>query len=210
MAGRSLSPDRILTSATTLMRRHGVQAVTIRGLAESLDVTPMAIYRHFDNKEALLGALLDKFLSDADLLPAATLHWDEWLLQVGRNMCGALVAEPDWMVLLSSSGMHVRLGTLEVLAACREVMEPAGFSTDDVLHAFFAMAQISIGAACIETRLNKMDLDQDFAIADPALESRVTRAAASPAVLRTHHGVERSLQFLVTALRGCLPQNAPV
>jgi len=53
-----LRRDRILAEASDLFLSHGVGGVTMRGLASRMKVTPMALYRHFDSREALLNAIV--------------------------------------------------------------------------------------------------------------------------------------------------------
>lgn len=53
-----LRRDRILAEASDLFLTHGVGGVTMRGLASRMKVTPMALYRHFDSREALLNAIV--------------------------------------------------------------------------------------------------------------------------------------------------------
>jgi len=50
--------ERILASARALYLEGGVQAVTMRAVAERVGVTATALYRHFDNKEDLLTELI--------------------------------------------------------------------------------------------------------------------------------------------------------
>ncbi len=203
MAKRTLSRDGILTKAAALMKQRGVQAVTIRGLAEVLNVTPMAIYKHFDNKDDLLSALLDRFISDADVLPKTRLSWDLWLQHVGKAMWNALTREPDWMALVAAA--RIRIGGAEVLAACLDVMEAAGFSTEDAMESFFSLAHISIGAACLESRASRMDLSRPFDESNPKIVQRIIRNVKSPELLREVHQVERSIHLLVLGLRSRLP-----
>lgn len=50
---------KILRAAHRLFDREGADAVTMRRVAERVGITPMAIYRHFPNREALLKRLSD-------------------------------------------------------------------------------------------------------------------------------------------------------
>lgn len=59
MAG-TLARDRILAEASDLFLAGGAAGVTMRGLAARMGVTPMALYRHFDNRDDLLLALLEE------------------------------------------------------------------------------------------------------------------------------------------------------
>jgi AcrR family transcriptional regulator len=52
--------ERIAASARRLLDRGGAEAVTMRRVAKDVGVTPMAIYRHYPNRTALLNTLADK------------------------------------------------------------------------------------------------------------------------------------------------------
>jgi len=47
----------MLVEAVKTIQRRGVDALTLRGVGEKLGVSRTALYRHFANKEALLGAV---------------------------------------------------------------------------------------------------------------------------------------------------------
>jgi AcrR family transcriptional regulator len=55
-----LRRERILAEASDLFLAHGVGGVTMRGLAARMKVTPMALYRHFDNRDELLNAIVEE------------------------------------------------------------------------------------------------------------------------------------------------------
>jgi AcrR family transcriptional regulator len=54
------TPDKILSAASRLLSRHGAEAVTMRRVAHAVGITPMAIYRHFPDRDALLNALANQ------------------------------------------------------------------------------------------------------------------------------------------------------
>ena len=58
MAARS-TRQKILGAARKLFEREGAGAVSMRRVAEAVGITPMAIYRHFSNREALLKRISD-------------------------------------------------------------------------------------------------------------------------------------------------------
>lgn len=79
----TLGRDRILAEARDLFLEHGAGGVTMRGVAARIGVTPMALYRHFDNRDELLTAIVahghETFLrylnrSLAEPTPAARLR----------------------------------------------------------------------------------------------------------------------------------------
>jgi AcrR family transcriptional regulator len=61
--------ERILAAARALFEREGAQAVSMRRIADAIGLTPMAIYRHFHNREALLKRISD------DSFDEIARHW---------------------------------------------------------------------------------------------------------------------------------------
>ncbi len=56
----NLARARILAEAGDVFVAHGTGGVTMRGLAARMGVTPMALYRHFENRDDLLKALVEE------------------------------------------------------------------------------------------------------------------------------------------------------
>jgi AcrR family transcriptional regulator len=52
--------ERIRRVALRLLEKKGPEAVTMRRVARSIGITPMAIYHHFVTREALLRAVVDR------------------------------------------------------------------------------------------------------------------------------------------------------
>jgi AcrR family transcriptional regulator len=50
--------DRILAAARKAFERRGLEGLSLREVAAKVGITPMAIYRHFKSKEALVDALV--------------------------------------------------------------------------------------------------------------------------------------------------------
>lgn len=57
---RLTTSEKILRAALKLFEREGAGAVSMRRVADAVGITPMAIYRHFPNHEALLKRLSDE------------------------------------------------------------------------------------------------------------------------------------------------------
>lgn len=56
----SATSGRILAAARRLLNREGTEAVTMRRVAKAVGITPMAIYRHYRGRTALLNALANE------------------------------------------------------------------------------------------------------------------------------------------------------
>lgn len=56
--------QRILTAAAELVAQHGYHDVGMADIGAAAGVTGSAIYRHFDNKSAVLVAMFDRVIDD--------------------------------------------------------------------------------------------------------------------------------------------------
>ena len=54
-----LTRERVLSTAVELADAHGIEAVTMRRLADELGVEAMSLYHHLPNKEAVLNGVVD-------------------------------------------------------------------------------------------------------------------------------------------------------
>lgn len=59
MATKSTA-EKIAVAARRILNREGIEAVTMRRVAETVGVTPMAVYRHYAGRGGLLNALADQ------------------------------------------------------------------------------------------------------------------------------------------------------
>jgi AcrR family transcriptional regulator len=66
-ASERLDRDEVLSTALAIADTDGLDAVTLRRVAAAWNVTPMALYWHFKDKDALLDALVERILSEVDL-----------------------------------------------------------------------------------------------------------------------------------------------
>ena len=51
--------DRITRIALDILKKEGPSAVSMRRIARAVGITPMAIYHHFHNRDALLNSITD-------------------------------------------------------------------------------------------------------------------------------------------------------
>jgi len=75
--------ERIAEEALKILEKEGEDAVSMRRVAQAVGITPMAIYHHFPNREALLNFITDrefaKFLGYIQARPMRG-SMESWLL----------------------------------------------------------------------------------------------------------------------------------
>ncbi|GGV22265.1 TetR family transcriptional regulator [Kitasatospora herbaricolor] len=118
-----LSRDRVLRAAVALADATGIEALSMRRLAQELGVVPMALYKHVANKEELLDGMVDAVVGGihppdpgADwraavrgrvLAAREALRSHPWAAQVIRSRSGptpALLAHMDAVIGLFRTG----------------------------------------------------------------------------------------------------------
>lgn len=75
--------DEILATGLALADEAGLGAVTMRAVAARLGITPMALYRHVADKDALLDGVLESVVTEIEL-PDTSLAWDERLMRLAQ------------------------------------------------------------------------------------------------------------------------------
>jgi AcrR family transcriptional regulator len=63
MKGSNL-PSTILVSGRRILENNGPDSVTMRRIAKAVGVTPMAIYRHYRDRDSVLNAIADQGFKD--------------------------------------------------------------------------------------------------------------------------------------------------
>ena len=89
--------DRLLDAAKTIFAREGLDGLTVRNVATSAELSPMAMYRHFKDKDALLDALmLDGFKAWEDIVSAIKTRSPlRWLERLGESYLGFALDDPN-------------------------------------------------------------------------------------------------------------------
>ncbi|MGW4205657.1 TetR/AcrR family transcriptional regulator [Streptomyces sp. NPDC004726] len=118
----TLSRDKILDAAVEVLGRDGLDGVTMRSVANALDVNAMSLYRHFRSKGELLLAVLDRLLARIEL-PPQDMRPAEALRSVMRAHYELLVRYP---------GLH--------LVAPTDIPTPAQLRTSERVFAILLAA----------------------------------------------------------------------
>ncbi|HEY3961835.1 MAG TPA: TetR/AcrR family transcriptional regulator [Gaiellaceae bacterium] len=93
---RALDRDAVVSAALRVLDAEGLDAVTIRRVAEELGTSGTALYTYVRDKDDLVDLLLDRVLGETDLSSISpTLPWQEQVREIGREMRRVLGAHRD-------------------------------------------------------------------------------------------------------------------
>ena len=139
-----LSSDRILAAALEIADREGLDALSMRRLAQALDVWPMSVYRYFQDKDALLDAMA----AGAAGRTRALSPGDSWQEQIRALLSGAQEA------LAGAAGLGNRLPrafldpqALDLSETGLRILASAGFSPSEAARAWRALWSYTFGFA---------------------------------------------------------------
>jgi TetR/AcrR family tetracycline transcriptional repressor len=127
-----LSKSVVVDRALALADAHGLEALTIRRLAQDLGVTPMALYWHFRSKEELLAALGDRVWTEIDVNLDPEADWTAQLRGLMESLVGMLRAHPSASSLLMAGEKLHGEASMEATETALEVLQRGGF---DAQHA---------------------------------------------------------------------------
>jgi AcrR family transcriptional regulator len=138
-----LSKQRVLRAAVALADAGGVEALSMRKLAQQLGVVPMALYKHVANKDELLDGMVDVVVGEID----PPLSGTDWKTAIRRRVLSArsaLLRHP-WASRVIESRATATPTVLQYMDSMIGIFRAGGFSIDLTHHAMHAMGSRLLG-----------------------------------------------------------------
>ena len=149
-----LSRERVVRAAIAHADAVGLEALSMRKLAEELGVVPMALYRHVANKDDLIDGMVDVVFSEIGL-PSGGADWKSAMRRRGISLRDVL-ARHRWAIGLLESRTNPGPANLRHHDAVLGSLRAAGFSVEMAAHAYSVLDGYIYGFA-----LTKMNLPFD-------------------------------------------------
>jgi TetR/AcrR family transcriptional regulator, tetracycline repressor protein len=124
-----LSKDAVTGRALKLADADGLDALTIRKLAQDLGVTPMALYWHFRSKEDLLEGMGERVWNEVDMNVDPAAPWPDQLRAMLESLVGVLRAHPSASQLLLVAEKRNE-GALRAAEITLSLLRGAGFDPE--------------------------------------------------------------------------------
>lgn len=149
-AREPLSRERVLTAGVELADSDGLDAVTMRGLAETLGVEAMSLYYHVANKEALLDGIAEMVVAEivaevADHPPATGP--DDWKGALRSRILTArdVMLRHKWAPWVLETRTTMNPAVLHYYHGVLELFRVGGMSWDLTHHALHALGSRALG-----------------------------------------------------------------
>jgi AcrR family transcriptional regulator len=138
--------DRIARSALEIVDRDGLDALSMRGLADELGIGKMTLYGHVRDKGELLAAVVDAAVEDAELPPRPRGPWQEQIRALFEAAHANLTAHPA-LVQIRFSQPVLRPEALRFGEEGMAILEDAGFEPAEAARAFRLLFTFTFGFA---------------------------------------------------------------
>ncbi|RSD13163.1 TetR/AcrR family transcriptional regulator [Amycolatopsis eburnea] len=144
----SLNRRLILDAVAATVAEKGVDAVTMRAIATDLKVDPMALYRHFRDKDALLAAFVDDVFAEIGPPEQSGV---EGAKELARQYFRVLVAHPG---LVNITLEHALDSPHQLLMGERiyRGMLDAGYDIETAVMVFSGLQRFVLGSALMYPR----------------------------------------------------------
>jgi AcrR family transcriptional regulator len=163
-----LSTERVLDAAVALAVRDGIEALSMRRLADALGVAVMTLYHYVPNKEALLDRMVDAVFGEIEL-PTTDVDWRTAMRRRALSTRETLNRH-RWAIGLMESRTTPGPNSLRLHDAVLGVLREAGFSVEQTIQAYSVQDAYIYGFALQEKSLPFADARGAAAVAAAQVE----------------------------------------
>jgi AcrR family transcriptional regulator len=134
-----LNREKIVAAAIQIADDQGLDAVSLRNIAKKLDVHVTSLYNHIPSKDAVLEAMIDSLVAEAEL-PVGSITWQDWVRRFAFAMRASANRHPGAFQLFlrrPAQGMPA----LESLESAAAAFRSDGF---DAVATFCAIKAVNV------------------------------------------------------------------
>lgn len=142
-----LSRDRIVDEALTLLVRDGVDGMSLRAVAATLETGAASLYAYVDGLDTLRALVLDRALKRVDTRAGRRRHWRARLMAILESYGQVLLTTPG-LARLALSTIAAGPNSLRVIEALLDALDEGGIDSATAAWAvdLFLLYVTAIGA----------------------------------------------------------------
>jgi TetR/AcrR family tetracycline transcriptional repressor len=126
---REEQKQKIIKAALKVLDNEGLEGVTLRKLAGSVDMRAPALYWYFDNKTTLIDYMAEAILQQEfkGLRPRSGEEaWQDWLAEICQRLRNAMRAHRDGSRVVAGAHLYPAETLLKILETALESLISAG------------------------------------------------------------------------------------
>jgi AcrR family transcriptional regulator len=163
----------------------GIEALSMRKLADRLRVEPMSLYHHVAGKDVILDTMVDQVFAEIPL-PSPGTEWRRAMHERAAAVRAALRRHP-WAIGIMESRLSPGPATLRHHDAVIGCLRAAGFSIPLTAHAFSAIDSYLYGFAMQELNLPFQSPEETAEMAETFLQQFPAEVFPHLAALTIEH-----------------------
>jgi len=142
-----LSRERILAAAVDLADHYGLEALTMRRLASTLDVEAMSLYHHLPGKDVLLDGLVAMVVGEVGQATATLANPGEWSVALRQRCLAArtVMLRHPWAPALIGTRTTTPPGVYGHYESIVATMVQGGLSYQLAHSAIHALGSMALG-----------------------------------------------------------------
>ena len=149
-----LTRDRIVDAAFRLVDAGGLDAVSMRSVAEALGTGPASLYAHVSGKEELLSLLIERLAGEMRLPEPDPDRWQEQIKELVREMHSVLLAHRD-VARVSMGNIPLGEGALRVSDRMIEILLAGGLPKQVIAYAVDLLPLYAVATAYEQSLFNE-------------------------------------------------------
>jgi TetR/AcrR family transcriptional regulator, tetracycline repressor protein len=206
---RRLTSSRVVAEARRIGAEEGIEALTMRRLADALGVLPNALYTYLPDKASILDAVLDDLIGDVER-PDPNASPRRGLVSLMASYRSLLLTQPG-LIALTVSRPQIGPKAIRLREDGLTLLKRGGLSDADAVHAYMALFAYTAGFVAFEAgrpagerdaeqRADARKVHESLAADEfPTTRALARRLAKRPGEAEFTYGLERLLDgFAVT------------
>lgn len=129
-----------MDTALALLEKEGVEALSMRRVAQALHTGPASLYAHVRNRDELCELMFDRILGELDLPEPEPARWREQLKDLCLAQVKAMITYPGIAQAVMNAMIPIGPNALRHSEAMLAILRAGGLSERDSAYAFDALS----------------------------------------------------------------------
>ncbi|WP_430330922.1 TetR/AcrR family transcriptional regulator [Rhodococcus sp. ACT016] len=144
-----LTRERIALAGITIADAEGIDAVSMRRVAAALGVSTMSSYRHVEDRDDLMVAMVDIITGRSPLPRDPAVTWPDLLREMAIADWQAFARHPWLISVWSTPRRRVDTASLHQLELVLDRLEQAGIDRSSGYTVIYGVAGLTLGMAAL-------------------------------------------------------------
>lgn len=167
----SISKEEIINVSLEIIQRDGLDKLSMRKIADELNIKGASLYWHFKSKNELLEQIADEICKKIEF-PSSKLSWDEQIIQLSHNLRKLFLEYRDSAIVLSETAPHTPYRK-QLIFQISDIFKTAGFKGEEIFSALWLINTFVSSFVIDEHRLNNIRKNEKRRENDPNQDDHI-------------------------------------